>query len=446
MMESRLCFIIPQQLLSIWIMREKELLQEISGMGELGGEWRNVQMDLLDKHLKLLKEYSQAKQNLQHCSTTKMFKQSSCKNDESLEFAPVNLHIQRMWAYNDTLKRDGFLDIMTVGAFTRHSGKAKTGGLIKLLQLMRDSPSKFDQNSVKVRTANDAVQSIKQLRREIVEIMSQLLCLAKSKNPKGMLPLCNEMITKTKSLLNIWEPSLVEEAFSFIEKHRIVEDTTNTTAPLKLSPFRNIKQQLGALELKSPDLEDFATPTGTMAMTDLWSIPIDRHDTPAQSNIYTIGKNCEEKTRIEARNFKIYQDEKESRHRHSLGDKKQEYGKIDCDIQSKSTARGNEENNKENGLVFSETHFDVSGEIISQPIESQPHATNGGNDNGSQQIDESSIDFAEKQLHESKQEILYNSNEFDENGRVKRASMPLSNNGTFLDTKVWTHFWLFFSF
>jgi inositol polyphosphate-4-phosphatase len=47
MLESQLNFIIPQQLLSIWIMREKELLQEISGMGELGGEWRNKQMNLL---------------------------------------------------------------------------------------------------------------------------------------------------------------------------------------------------------------------------------------------------------------------------------------------------------------------------------------------------------------------------------------------------------------
>lgn len=46
-------------------MREKELLQEISGMGELGGEWRSKQMDLLDIHLKLLRDYSQAKQMLQ---------------------------------------------------------------------------------------------------------------------------------------------------------------------------------------------------------------------------------------------------------------------------------------------------------------------------------------------------------------------------------------------
>lgn len=78
-----------------------------------------------------------------------------------------------------------------------------------------------------MQAANDAVQAIKQLRKEIVEIMSQLLSLAKSKNPKGMMPLCNEMIAKTKTLLNIWEPSLVEEAFAFVEQHRIIEEPDN---------------------------------------------------------------------------------------------------------------------------------------------------------------------------------------------------------------------------
>lgn len=113
-------------------MREKELLQEISGMGELGGEWRNKQMDLLDKHLKLLKDYSQAKQTLQqYSSNKKCLKPSSNKGDENLEFVPVNLHLQRMCAHNDTLKRTGTYDVITVGAFTRHSGKSKTGGLIK---------------------------------------------------------------------------------------------------------------------------------------------------------------------------------------------------------------------------------------------------------------------------------------------------------------------------
>uniref|UniRef100_A0A1I8PZI0 phosphatidylinositol-3,4-bisphosphate 4-phosphatase n=2 Tax=Stomoxys calcitrans TaxID=35570 RepID=A0A1I8PZI0_STOCA len=290
MLESKLCFNIPQQLLSIWILREKELLQEISGMGELGGDWRRRQMDLLDKHLKLLKDYSQAKQNLQQITKEEgpFFKRSSVKTDESLEFIPVNLHLQRMWVQNDSLNRSAVLDIVTVGAFTRHGGlKKKTGGLIKLLQDTKESPTKFEaSNNCKVLASNDAVQAIKHLRKEIVEIMSQLLTLAKTKNPKGMMPLCNEMVTKTKTLLNIWEPSLVEEAFSFIEQHRIIEEPDNVLMPM--SPFRKITQQLNDLDLKSPELEDFATPI--VAPPDLWprvKTPTGHHNRLIRSNSLT---------------------------------------------------------------------------------------------------------------------------------------------------------------
>lgn len=59
------------------------------------------------------------------------FKPSSRKFDRALEFAPVNLHLQRMWVQNETLKKCGFYDIITVGAFTAHSHKSKNGGLIK---------------------------------------------------------------------------------------------------------------------------------------------------------------------------------------------------------------------------------------------------------------------------------------------------------------------------
>ena len=68
-------------------MREKELLQEISAMGELGGEWKNKQLELLDAHLRLLRDYSQAKQSLQYHNGRggKYFKPSAKRNDESLE-------------------------------------------------------------------------------------------------------------------------------------------------------------------------------------------------------------------------------------------------------------------------------------------------------------------------------------------------------------------------
>lgn len=327
---------------------------------------------------------------------------------------------------------------------------------------MKDSPSKVDQIGVKVRTANDAVQSIKQLRKEIVEIMSQLLCLAKSKNPKGMLPLCNEMITKTRSLLNIWEPSLVEEAFAFIEKHRIIDETSDTPATLKLSPFRNITAQLGALDLKSPDLEDFASPIGPPPLSNLWTSHMRRNTTPCV--------NIPQTNKIDANNgnfdgtktFKIYQDindDIEQNRRDSF-----EEIKLNAAINENNNAphslssmdeRSYEVNScADDGLVFSETHFDVSGEVLSLPTQTMHTTTptpkfdiNAGSHqmksmrsayagDSTKSLDLCGTFVSENQLNESKNEILLNSSEFDENGRVRHCSIALGQNGTFLDTKV----------
>lgn len=339
--ESKFTFLVPQQLLNIWIAREKELLQEISGMGELGGVWRNKQMQLLDKHLKLLKDYSQAKQNLQQCDG-KFFKASTKKADESFEFAPINLHLQRMWAHNNTLKRSGCLDVITVGAFTRHTGKTKTGGLIKLLHQLKDTPTRGDANTHKVQAANDAVQSIKTLRKDIVEIMSQLLLLAKTKNPKGMLPLCNEMITKTRSLLTIWEPGLVQETFEFIEMHRIIEEPDNN------SPFKKITQQLGALDLKSPYLEDFATPMGPVP--DLWPKHQEQNKTVTPSPSTDLSK-------IETLQGSV---------KSLTGKSRDEI--MSCSLPPSSfhfdmENANNLEKKVETGSI-KETHFDVSGDVI----------------------------------------------------------------------------------
>uniref|UniRef100_A0A182N1G6 phosphatidylinositol-3,4-bisphosphate 4-phosphatase n=1 Tax=Anopheles dirus TaxID=7168 RepID=A0A182N1G6_9DIPT len=454
MLESHLCYLIPQQLLSVWIAREKELLQEISGMGELGGEWRQRQMELLDKHLKLLKDYSQAKQYLhQQQQRGRSFKPSCRKGDETLEFAPVNLHLQRMWAHNDTLKRAGILDVVTVGAFTRHSGKTKTGGLIKLLHQVKDSPSKGgaaggggggpggEPGLHKVAAANDAVQAIKQLRKEIVEIMSQLLYLAKSKNPKGMLPLCNEMMTKTRALLNIWEPNLVEEAFAFIERHRIVEDATATGAAVAaggggeegagkdspngggslslMSPFKKITQQLGALDLKSPELEDFSTPMGPAP--DLWpqqvrttksgmlSVPGKVKATPPSS--LDIGDTI---ATIQSSFSQLRGDEPDAQAAHltySLPSP--------CYLPTEQPSTSKPAK-PAGGATFSETHFDVNGEVTAGPAPAkEPPAPT----------------LTANQLLENKNELL--SHVYDEQGYlIENTAIVLGHNGAFLDTKV----------
>ena len=50
---------------ALWIQEEKELLQEVAGMGELHEPWHMRQVELLDRHLHLLHLYSQAKENLE---------------------------------------------------------------------------------------------------------------------------------------------------------------------------------------------------------------------------------------------------------------------------------------------------------------------------------------------------------------------------------------------
>ncbi|XP_050079267.1 inositol polyphosphate-4-phosphatase type I A isoform X2 [Anopheles maculipalpis] len=453
MLESYLCYLIPQQLLSVWIAREKELLQEISGMGELGGEWRQKQMELLDKHLKLLKDYSQAKQYLhQQQQRGRSFKPSCRKGDETLEFAPVNLHLQRMWAHNDTLKRAGILDVITVGAFTRHSGKSKTGGLIKLLHQVKESPSKSEAQH-KVMAANDAVQAIKQLRKEIVEIMSQLLYLAKSKNPKGMLPLCSEMMTKTRALLNIWEPNLVEEAFAFIERHRIVDDSTTGgeggsgdsgtragdgtlsvgaaggTTLAAMSPFRKITQQLGALDLKSPELEDFSTPMGPAP--DLWPQQIQRTTKSGTLSVVVQPRAAKVPVPSPTSSFDLSDTIATIQSSFNQLQNQQESEFVEArssatySLPSPCYLPTEQPSSSKASKPFSETHFDVNGDVTLTQAATTPSVV----------VAPSGTTLTANQLLENKNELL--SNVYDEQGYlIENTAIVLGHNGAFLDTKV----------
>ncbi|XP_008208187.1 inositol polyphosphate-4-phosphatase type I A isoform X5 [Nasonia vitripennis] len=282
MAESKLCFQFPQQLLGIWIQEEKELLQEVAGMGELREPWHTKQVELLDRHLHLLHSYSQAKENLAAFKGS-YFKQSSRKNERSLEFAPLNLHLQRMWVHNDTLNKCGLYDFMSVGAFTAHSHKNKNGGLLRLVQALKESPvrgTQLYQGTSKISMAHDAIQAIKQLRRDVVEAMRSLMKLAKEKQTSGMLPICEDMVSKTRILLSLWDPGLVEEALTFLEEHKVAkvqEDinnddslTLNFKVNQSLSPYKRITQQLN-FDLRSPDFDEFVTPDTPECVQDIWA-------------------------------------------------------------------------------------------------------------------------------------------------------------------------------
>lgn len=126
--------------------------------------------------------------------------------------------------------------------------------------------------------AHDAIQAIKQLRRDVVDAMRALMKLAKDKQTSGMLPICEDMITKTRILLSLWDPGLVEEALTFLEEYKVakihetsIENSLNLDfrTNQSLSPFKRITQQLN-FDLKSPDFDDFVTPDTPECVKDMW--------------------------------------------------------------------------------------------------------------------------------------------------------------------------------
>ena len=69
--EPKLCMAFPQQLLTLWICEEKELVHEIAGLGELKSPWHASQMAWLENHLNIINTYSQALENLDNYKGTK---------------------------------------------------------------------------------------------------------------------------------------------------------------------------------------------------------------------------------------------------------------------------------------------------------------------------------------------------------------------------------------
>lgn len=221
-----------------------------------------------------------------------------------------------------------------------------------------------------------------------------------------------------------------------------------------MSPFKKITQQLGALDLKSPDLEDFATPMGPAP--DLWpqiklggksggslkSVTTFNTKSPSSTDINAIAsiqnsvKNYTQTCRITKFPLKLQQTSTSDTLSCSLP--------INVELMPSKAKSAD----TDDGLRFSETHFDVNGDISTvntvddnsskvQPLITETLLSTNDNELSTSQTD-IACDLEKhfrNQLTESKNEILRN--EFDENGFVvQNCSIVLGHNGAFLDTKV----------
>ncbi|WAQ98798.1 INP4A-like protein [Mya arenaria] len=121
MADSKFTFEIPMKVLQLLISEEQRRIKELQDIGQIPGVLGAACREYLDKVLLFY--------DVTVSSIGRSFKASTKKSDRELEFAPLNLHLQRMIVLNEANAQFGCYDTITVGAFVAHARKFRAGGL-----------------------------------------------------------------------------------------------------------------------------------------------------------------------------------------------------------------------------------------------------------------------------------------------------------------------------
>lgn len=131
MSESIMSFHIPKQLLTLYLIEDTRRIEELKELGDLSPHWDNLRQNVITHYEEMVSIYKESLTELE-TYTGSSFKSSCTKGEKSLEFVPINLHLQRMRVHSQKLK-DALYDVITTGAPAAHSQGFKSGGLRRLL-------------------------------------------------------------------------------------------------------------------------------------------------------------------------------------------------------------------------------------------------------------------------------------------------------------------------
>ncbi|XP_075399869.1 inositol polyphosphate 4-phosphatase type II isoform X2 [Tenrec ecaudatus] len=215
MSESILSFHIPKELISLQIKEDLCRNQEIKELGELSPHWDNLRKNVLSHCDQMVNMYQDILTELSK-ETGSSFKSSSSKGEKTLEFVPVNLHLQRMHVHSPHLKA-AIYDVITVGAPAAHFQGFKNGGLRKLLhrfeterrnteyQLIYYSP----ENTAK---AKEVLSNINQLQPLIATHADLLLHAASQHSPDSLKNSLKMLSEKTELFVHAFKDQLVRSS------------------------------------------------------------------------------------------------------------------------------------------------------------------------------------------------------------------------------------------
>uniref|UniRef100_A0A5F8GA54 phosphatidylinositol-3,4-bisphosphate 4-phosphatase n=1 Tax=Monodelphis domestica TaxID=13616 RepID=A0A5F8GA54_MONDO len=189
MCETTLSFHIPKNLISLHINEDLRRNQELRDLGELAPHWDNLRKNVLAHCEQMVNMYQDIHTELGK-QTGSSFRSSCSKGEKTLEFVPINLHLQRMHVHSPELK-DALYDVITVGAPAAHFQGFKNGGLRKLLNRFemdrRNTGYQFiyysPENTAK---AKEVLSNIDQLQPLISTHADQLLNSARQHSPDSL--------------------------------------------------------------------------------------------------------------------------------------------------------------------------------------------------------------------------------------------------------------------
>ncbi|XP_053438157.1 inositol polyphosphate 4-phosphatase type II isoform X3 [Nycticebus coucang] len=215
MSESILSFHIPKELISLHIKEDLCRNQELKELGELAPHWDNLRKNVLTHCDQMVNMYQDILTELSK-EAGSSFKSSSSKGEKTLEFVPVNLHLQRMHVHSPHLK-DALYDVITVGAPAAHFQGFKNGGLRKLLHRFeterRNTGYQFiyysPENTAK---AKEVLSNINQLQPLVATHADLLLNSASQHSPDSLKNSLKMLSEKTELFVHAFKDQLVRSA------------------------------------------------------------------------------------------------------------------------------------------------------------------------------------------------------------------------------------------
>eukprot|EP00079_Xenopus_tropicalis_P020279 XP_012811046.1 PREDICTED: type II inositol 3,4-bisphosphate 4-phosphatase isoform X2 [Xenopus tropicalis] len=235
MAESSMSFHIPKQLLSLYIKEDTRRIEQLKELGDLSPHWDNLRQNVLAHYEEMVSVYQESLEELEK-HTGSSFKSSCSKGEKSLEFVPINLHLQRMRVHSQKLK-DALYDVITIGAPAAHSQGFKNGGLRRLLSRFEAEKKNTGYQCIYYSPENTAkakeiLSSINHLQPLISSHTDLLLNSAKQHSAESLKDSLKTLSETTERFVRSFKDQLISNALLALSTARPSCANKKLTDPL----------------------------------------------------------------------------------------------------------------------------------------------------------------------------------------------------------------------